>query len=64
VLTTVALGLALTLGCDRHSNKEVYYLVSANSATPYWQTVAAGFNKAAACFGRLNEVLGSPEPGS
>src|SRR5271166_6608973 len=26
--------------------------------------VYGGFNKAAACFGRLNEVLGSPEPGS
>ena len=26
--------------------------------------VYGGFNKAAACFGRLNEVLGLPEPGS
>jgi len=26
--------------------------------------VYGGFNKAAACFGRLNEFLGSPEPGS
>src|SRR5271157_2945941 len=26
--------------------------------------VYGGFNKAAACFGRLNEVLGSAEPGS
>ncbi len=58
VLTTVALGLALTLGCDRHSNKEVYYLVSANSATPYWQTVAAGFNKAAAEYKVTAKVAG------
>jgi ribose transport system substrate-binding protein len=44
--TLAALGLAFVTACDRHSNKEVYYLVSVNSAMPYWQTVAAGFKKA------------------
>ncbi len=58
MLTTVALGLTLALGCDRHSTKEVYYLVSANSATPYWQTVAAGFNKAAAVYKVTAKVAG------
>ena len=59
VLTMVALGLALTSGCDRHSNKEVYYLVSANSATPYWQSAAAGFNKAAAQYKVTAKVVGT-----
>ena len=41
-LAMLALGVAFTLGCDqRHSNKEVFYLISANSALPYWQTAAA-----------------------
>ncbi len=44
----VALGLAFTSGCARHSTKEVYYVISANASTPYWQSVVAGFNKAAA----------------
>ena len=59
VLAMVALGLALTSGCDRHSTKEVYYLVSANSATPYWQSVAAGFNKAAAQYKVTAKVAGT-----
>lgn len=48
-LGVLAIGAAFTLGCgERHSTKEVYYLISANGALPYWKTVAAGFNKAAA----------------
>jgi len=48
-LAVLAIGVAFTLGCgERHSTKEVYYLISANSALPYWKTAAAGFNKAAA----------------
>ncbi len=39
--------LMFASGCNRHSSKEVYYLISANMALPYWQTVASGFNKAA-----------------
>ena len=46
VLTIAAAFLA---GCGaRHSDKEVYYLISANSALPYWQAAAAGFKQAAA----------------
>jgi ribose transport system substrate-binding protein len=44
-LVLVAAGIA---GCGRHSKKEVYYLIVMNSSLPYWQTVEAGFNKAAA----------------
>src|ERR1017187_3604079 len=46
-LTALALGILSTAGGDRHSNKEFYSLVSPNLTLPYWQTAAAGFNKAA-----------------
>jgi ribose transport system substrate-binding protein len=57
-LLVLALGVAATLGCGRHSNKEVYYLVSVNAALPYWQTAAAGFNKAAAEYKVTARVIG------
>jgi len=44
----VALVVLSTSGCSRHSTSEVYYLIASNLALPYWQTAAAGFNKAAA----------------
>ena len=58
VLAMVTLGLAFTLGCERHSLKEVYYLVSVNTSLPYWQTAAAGFNKAAAQYKVTAKVVG------
>ena len=57
-LALVALGVAFTTGCDRHSNKEVFYLVSSNMALPYWQTAAKGFNKAAAEYKVTAKVVG------
>lgn len=57
-LPLVAIGLTFTSGCDRHSNKEVYYLISVNASMPYWQTVAAGFNKAAAQYKVTAKVAG------
>ncbi|MGA2674623.1 MAG: substrate-binding domain-containing protein [Terracidiphilus sp.] len=58
-LTMLALAVAFTSGCGaRHSTKEVYYLISANSALPYWQTAAAGFNKAAAQYKVTARVVG------
>ena len=57
-LTVLALGVAGLVGCDRHSNKEVFYLVSANAALPYWQTAAAGFNRAAGQFKVTAKVVG------
>lgn len=53
-----ALALAALAGCARHSNKEVYYLVAANQQLPYWQTAAAGFNRAAAQFKVTAKVVG------
>src|ERR1700752_3550777 len=57
-LAILALGVAFTTGCDRHSNKEVYYLVSTNQSLPYWQTAAAGFNRAAAQYKGTAHVVG------
>jgi ribose transport system substrate-binding protein len=57
-LGMLALGVAFTSGCDRHTNKEVFYLVAANSGLPYWQTAAAGFNRAAAQFKVTAKVVG------
>jgi len=57
-LAALAVGIAWTTGCDRHSNKEVFYLVAANNSLPYWQTAAAGFNRAAAQFKVTAKVVG------
>lgn len=45
-------------GCQRHSTKEVYYLVAANLASPYWQPAVAGFKQAAAEYGVTARVVG------
>lgn len=47
-LAALILAGAGIAGCARHSKKEVYYLIVMDSNLPYWQTVEAGFNKAAA----------------
>ena len=58
-LAMLALGVAFTSGCGgRHSTKEVFYLISANSALPYWQTAAAGFKQAAAQYKVTARVVG------
>jgi ribose transport system substrate-binding protein len=57
-LAILAIGVAFTSGCDRHSNKEVFYLVSANMALPYWQTAAKGFNQAGAQYKVTAKVVG------
>ena len=57
-LALVALGVAFTTGCERHSNKEVFYMVSSNMALPYWQAAAKGFNKAAAQYKVTATVVG------
>jgi ribose transport system substrate-binding protein len=58
-LAVLALAVAFTSGCgDRHSKKEVFYLISANTALPYWQTAASGFNKAAVLYKVTAKVVG------
>jgi len=57
-MAALALAVALTSGCDRHSNKEVYYLVTANAALPYWQVATSGFKAAAAQYKVTARVVG------
>jgi ribose transport system substrate-binding protein len=57
-IALVALGVGFISGCERHSNKEVFYLVTTNSALPYWQTAASGFNHAAAEYKVTAKVVG------
>jgi ribose transport system substrate-binding protein len=57
-MALLALGITFTTGCDRHSNKEVFYLVSSNMALPYWQSAAKGFNQAAAQYKVTAKVVG------
>jgi ribose transport system substrate-binding protein len=49
---------SLTSCGARHSDKEVYYLIAANLALPYWQTAQAGFNHAATLYGVTAKVAG------
>jgi len=55
----LALGVLFAGGCgQRHSDKEVYYLIATNVNLPYWQTAAAGFKQAAAQFKVTAKVVG------
>jgi ribose transport system substrate-binding protein len=56
-LATLA-AVAFTSGCERHSNKEVYYLVTTNAALPYWHSAIAGFKNAAAQYKVTARVVG------
>lgn len=58
VAGVLALGVVVLCGCQRHSTKEVYYLVTANAALPYWQSAAQGFNNAAAQYQVTAKVVG------
>ena len=57
-LALLGLGVVGLCGCERHSPKEVYYLVTANAGLPYWQVAAAGFNHAAAQYKVTAKVVG------
>jgi len=57
-LALAALAMVLISGCERHSVKEVYYLVGSNMASSYWKTAVAGFKKAAADYGVTAKVAG------
>ena len=49
-LSSLTLTLA-SLGCHSHSMSEKYFLIANNLKLPYWQTVDAGFERAAAEYG-------------
>jgi ribose transport system substrate-binding protein len=57
-LAALALGVALSSGCNTETNKDVYYMIAANVTLPYWQTAATGFNKAAALYKVTAKVVG------
>ncbi|HTB97844.1 MAG TPA: substrate-binding domain-containing protein [Terracidiphilus sp.] len=57
-LGVLGAAVVFSTGCERHSNKEVFYLVTTNMSLPYWQTAAAGFNRAAAQFKVTAKVVG------
>lgn len=50
--------LPVLAGCTRHSKNEHFYLIATNINLPYWQTVGAGFSKAAADYGVTAEMRG------
>ena len=60
VLMLVLVGgtMSLLVGCSRHDNNERYILVTVLSKLPYWQTAAAGLNKAGAQYGVKTDVRG------
>ena len=57
-LALLLIGVAFTTGCQRHSKKEVFYLVGVNMSLPYWQAGAKGFNQAAAQYMVTAKVVG------
>ncbi len=57
-LTMLVLAIVFTSGCTTDSKNEVYYLIATNVKLPYWQTVANGFNKAAAQYKVTAKVVG------
>jgi ribose transport system substrate-binding protein len=58
VFPAVATLLAFSGCSERHSHSEVYYLISNHMSLPYWQSAAAGFEKAAAQYGVVAQVKG------
>ncbi len=57
-LVLLAMVVLSASSCGRHSTSEVYYMIVTRSTLPYWQTAAAGFNKAAAQYGVKAKVTG------
>jgi ribose transport system substrate-binding protein len=48
----------LSMGCERHSASEQYYLIAANIGLAYWKTADAGLQAAAAQYGVKAETRG------
>ena len=57
-LILLAATMSVLVGCSRHDNNERYILVTVLSKLPYWQTAAAGLNKAGAQYGVKVDVRG------
>jgi len=59
-MVMAGLVVACLTSCDTNRNAEVYYLIAANVQLPYWQSVANGFNKAAAAY-KVQAKVAGPE---
>lgn len=58
MVAMAGLALAFATSCNRNQETEVYYLIAVNMQLPYWQTVANGFNKAAATYNVTAKIVG------
>ena len=56
----VAVGVLALSGCQYHSKKDTYYLISNNLKLPYWKTVYQGFSKAGMDYG-VTALLEGPD---
>ncbi len=58
-MVIAGLVMACSTSCNTNDrNAEVYYLIAANVQLPYWQSVANGFNKAAAAYHVQAKIAG------
>ena len=55
-----ATALTLLAGCQQSGPKQQYYLLTTSTTLPYWQTAAAGFQKAAQQYG-VTATMQGPE---
>lgn len=58
VASLAAAACILSVGCERHSASEQYYLIAANIGLPYWKTANAGLQAAAGLYGVKAEMRG------
>lgn len=58
VIGAVVVGALGVTGCEHHSKKEVYFLVSNNLKLPYWKSLDQGFEKAASDYGVSGSLVG------
>jgi ribose transport system substrate-binding protein len=58
--SVVALLLLGTVGCQHHSKSDKYYLIGGNLKVPYWKTVTAGFDQAAADY-NVTAIVDGPQ---
>ncbi len=58
VASLSAVACLFSVGCERHSASEQYYLIAANIGLSYWKTADAGLQAAAAQYGVKAEMRG------
>ena len=58
VASLAAAACLFSVGCERHSASEQYYLIAANIGLSYWKTADAGLQAAAAQYGVKAEMRG------